>query len=311
MKKSSVLSLVLILTLSFILASCTNSSASNFDIKVIVDGKEIEFPDAKPYIEEQSWRTLVPVRFVSEALGATVTWDGKKKEVGINGMAKDIKLSVGQIEAFIGSEKIELDTEPIITKKRTFVPLRFVSEALGAKVDYNGIDHIVTITTYKTRKAITKLSKEDIERLRTQYQDKIRNTIGGEVPHTYEDFDTLYKSDQESCELMAKLFNPSTLAKYNEPVDAMSGKCNVLKDDMIYRKAELEWFTDPHLIYYSAIGQYSARGILQLEVEEGNNLKLDKGKYSVDVEYRVSNSVERGLELEEIIYLSEFYKVVK
>lgn len=311
MRKSNILALTLILILSFTLASCTSSSASDYDIKVIVDGKEVEFPDAKPYIDDESWRTLVPVRFVSEALGATVTWDGKKKEVGINGMTKDIKLVIGQTEALVGGEKIELDTEPIITKKRTFVPLRFVSEALGAKVDYNGIEHIVTITTYKTRKAITKLSKQDIERLRTQYQDKIRNTIGGEVPHTYKDFDQLYEYDQESCDLMVKLFNPATLAKYNKPVDAMSGKCNVLKDDMIYRKAEIEWFTDPHLIYYSAIGQYCARGVLQLEVEEDNNLKLDKGKYSVDVEYRVSNSVERGLELEEIIYLSEFYKVVE
>lgn len=306
MRKSSILLLTLILVLSFTLISNASS-----DIKVIVDGKKIEFPDAKPYIDDESWRTMIPVRFVSEALGATVTWDGKNKEVGINGIAKDIKLVIGQTEALVRGKKIELETKPIIKKKRTFVPLRFVSENLRAKVEWDGLTSTITITTYKTRKAITRLSKEDIERLRTQYQDKIRNTIGGEVPHTYKDFDGLYEYDQESCDLMVKLFNPATLKKYNEPVDAMSGKCSVLKESMIYRNTKLKWFTDPHLIYYSAIGQYSVRGVLQLEVEEGNNLKLDKGKYSVDVEYRVGNSVERGFEVEEIVYLSEFYRVVE
>ena len=52
------------------------------DVKVTLDGNEVYFPDAKPFIDERN-RALVPIRFVSELLGCTVIWDEKTSTVVI------------------------------------------------------------------------------------------------------------------------------------------------------------------------------------------------------------------------------------
>ena len=126
------------------------SFASTKDIKVKVDGKTIDFPDARPFIDTQSNRTMIPVRFVAENLGCKVDWNGDLRVVYIQKNDTLIELKIGVLEAIVGGKVISLDTKAVIKENRTFVPLRFVSEALGAFVEWNGDTRTVYITTSKT-----------------------------------------------------------------------------------------------------------------------------------------------------------------
>lgn len=118
------------------------------DITVNLNGKPLEF-DAKPFIEND--RTLVPMRKIFEAVGANVEWDESTK-TAIASRVKDgqpvfVAIQADSEKAFINSEEKMLDVPAKIVNDRTFVPLRFVVEALGEKVEWNGESYTVDITT--------------------------------------------------------------------------------------------------------------------------------------------------------------------
>ncbi|MFM1651146.1 stalk domain-containing protein [Brevibacillus sp. B_LB10_24] len=121
-------------------------SSSTDEIKVIVEGKEIEFPDAKPYLDLKTGRTMVPVRFVSEALQANVKWDGTKNMVTMERQGTKIYLVIGENTVDIDNRTVRLDAPSILKDWRTFVPLRFVSETFDQKVDWDPELKTVTIT---------------------------------------------------------------------------------------------------------------------------------------------------------------------
>lgn len=93
--------------------------------------------DAAPFIDAKSGRTLVPLRFISEALGFDVSWDGTKKEVTISDKTKSkiIKLYIGKTTAYVNDKSVLLDVAPVILPPgRTFVPIRFISETFNGSV---------------------------------------------------------------------------------------------------------------------------------------------------------------------------------
>ncbi|OAB30511.1 copper amine oxidase N-terminal domain-containing protein [Paenibacillus macquariensis] len=140
MKKGiiSFLCLIMLLTTAGIAVAAS-------EITVKVNQKTVVFPDAKPYVEGS--RVMIPVRFVSEALGAKV--DYKNKTVLIEKDGKNISMKVDSMTVLVSGKKIMLDVPVRMKKERVFVPLRFVSEALNSNVDWNAKEQIVTITTKK------------------------------------------------------------------------------------------------------------------------------------------------------------------
>ena len=93
--------------------------------------------EAAPYLHTGLGRTLVPLRFVGEALGADVTWNSEKEEVTIFDGEREIVLTLGSGDVLVDGVPQTIDCPPaMLPPGRTFVPLRFVSETLGAKVDY-------------------------------------------------------------------------------------------------------------------------------------------------------------------------------
>ncbi|KEO80815.1 hypothetical protein EL26_24285 [Tumebacillus flagellatus] len=89
---------------------------------------------------------MVPIRFISEAMGADVTWYAKAQWVVIQLPGKEIQLIVGDDTAYVGGLETKLDTKCIMKDDRTYVPLRFVSEAMGATVGWDGNQNLVTIS---------------------------------------------------------------------------------------------------------------------------------------------------------------------
>ncbi len=113
------------------------------NVKVLMNGTELDF-DVNPVIE--NGRVLVPLRMIFESLGATVTWESKTKTVIAEKNNKRIKLVVDGKEAYLNNEPIKLDVPAGLKNNRTLVPLRFISESLGANVSWDGKTRIVTIT---------------------------------------------------------------------------------------------------------------------------------------------------------------------
>jgi len=149
MKKKQVKKLVIMLMVMtimlFSISFLTVAFADSSIVKVVINDKEISF-DEKPFIDENS-RTLIPVRFVSEELGATVEWNQEKKEVTITKEDKIIKLIINKKNAFVNDEEIILDTKAILKNSRTFVPVRFISETLGTTVKWDQETQSVLITS--------------------------------------------------------------------------------------------------------------------------------------------------------------------
>jgi len=127
-----------ILTLALIVTCLLSlpTLAIELPIRVVVNGTKINFPDAEPFIDENS-RTQVPIRFVGEALGANVSWDGNTKKVTITLNGKKVVLQIGNKNYEVNGQQKQMDTVALLKESRTFVPVRFVSEALGATVKWN------------------------------------------------------------------------------------------------------------------------------------------------------------------------------
>ncbi len=106
--------------------------------------------DVAPIIREG--RTLLPIRYVAEALGATVGWNGEEQKVTITFKGTTIELWIGKNTAKVNGEYKLIDpTNPnvkpiIIPPGRTMLPIRFIAENLGCKVDWNAELREVTIT---------------------------------------------------------------------------------------------------------------------------------------------------------------------
>ncbi|PQQ65623.1 copper amine oxidase N-terminal domain-containing protein [Acetivibrio saccincola] len=139
--------IVLSITVSVImLMAFITTSFAQLPLRVVVNGNRVNFPDAEPFIDDNG-RTQVPVRFVSEALGAEVSWEGSTKTVTISQGDKEIKIVIGKKDYTINGEKNLMDTKALLKEDRTFVPVRFVSEGLGARVDWDPAVRTVYIDT--------------------------------------------------------------------------------------------------------------------------------------------------------------------
>lgn len=120
---------------------------STKQVLIKVDGKLVDF-DIPPYIDAQD-RTMVPIRFVATELGSQVFWNGEEGLVTITNKGQIIQLWIGQAVAMVNNEDIPLDTTPVLQDGRTMVPLRFVGDSLGVKVDWDGGANTVVLTTKK------------------------------------------------------------------------------------------------------------------------------------------------------------------
>ena len=112
-----------------------------------VDGNDVKL-DAPPIIK--NGRTIIPLRFIGEALGAKFDFVQGTKVITITLDDNIIVLTVGQDTATVNGKPVKLDSPPMITSGgRTVVPLRFIAEAFGATVDFNSQTKVVTITREK------------------------------------------------------------------------------------------------------------------------------------------------------------------
>lgn len=131
-----------------------NVLSDNYTIEkktiVLVINSKTAFIDNQPVLLDVpalilNGRTLVPIRFVAESLGAEVGWNSNTREVTVKLDGKIIKLTIDSNIAMVDGIPQILDTMPIIKDSRTLVPIRFLAENFGSAVTWNSSTQTVSI----------------------------------------------------------------------------------------------------------------------------------------------------------------------
>lgn len=118
-----------------IVMQLNNKSAS-------VNGKPVTL-DVAPFL--QDGRTLVPLRFVSEALGAEVKWNDKEKSITLIRGSDTMKLTINRSDAIVNGKTIYMDVPAINHKGTTMVPIRFVVENFQLEIEFDNATGTITI----------------------------------------------------------------------------------------------------------------------------------------------------------------------
>ena len=120
--KKVLITVIMILMVAF--AFCMVANASDDNIKVNVDGKNIEF-DVPP--RAINGRTMVPVRAIFESLGATVNWDANTNTAYATNGVFDVALPLNQNYILVNGHHLQMDAQAIAIDNRILAPARFVA----------------------------------------------------------------------------------------------------------------------------------------------------------------------------------------
>jgi hypothetical protein len=148
MKKKSIQTLCMSACLAGSLLSSSFPAHADTTIYVTVDGELLNM-DQPPIIDQNS-RTLVPVRFVSEALGVNdIKWDQDAQKATFFDENHKIEVTMNQPDILVNGQTVTMDTTAQVVNGRSMIPARYIAEALGATVGWDEASNTVTIQRTK------------------------------------------------------------------------------------------------------------------------------------------------------------------
>ncbi|VEJ34469.1 BBRPI [Aedoeadaptatus ivorii] len=146
MKKSIVLAVLC----CFLSTGVFAQSAPNMHI--FLEGKSIQAEEgAHPIVKDD--RICLPLRYIAESLGYTVDWNAEKRVVTVKDGEKTLAMTIGKKAYVAGKENKKMDVAPFIEGDRTYLPMRFVGEALGKEVKWDSKHRIAQFGTLPHVKA--------------------------------------------------------------------------------------------------------------------------------------------------------------
>ena len=149
-KKRWIGRLVGTMSLFFIMVfSGSGGAYASEPIHLLVDGNDIT-ASSNPIIEND--RVLVPLRFITEEIGATIAWNEEARTVRVEKGNQTLLLWIdSRLVSYNGGESYQLsDVAPKIINDRTYVPIRLVSNALGVGISWDGEDRTVFVDSTET-----------------------------------------------------------------------------------------------------------------------------------------------------------------
>jgi len=106
-------------------------------------GSQTKQMDAKTFIKNN--RTYVPVRYLGDALGAKTNWYGETRTITVTLDSAVIKLVIGSKTLYVNGQARQMDVAPVTIKGRTYLPARWVAEALGYQTTWEPVTQTVYI----------------------------------------------------------------------------------------------------------------------------------------------------------------------
>jgi hypothetical protein len=116
-------------------------------ISLVVNGQTVQCSQAPQII---NGRTFVPLRDLDDALGAQTTWDGKAQIITVSSSVYNISMTIGSTTLDVNGTPQQMDVAPVIIGSRTFLPARYVAQALGYGVSWDATSQSVIITSDST-----------------------------------------------------------------------------------------------------------------------------------------------------------------
>lgn len=190
-------------------------------VTVRVNGEDITFEDPEALPKIMNNRTMLAARAFYEKIGAKVDWNGKARTVTVSKDKDKIVLTIGSNKALVNGKEVALDSAATIVNDKTYIPVRFVSEAFGYKVKYDPnegmpIVDIFNITEKELADKLQELEKEENYKMIASM--KSTGQKDEEIVKTLKD---LYEGEELDKILAAKSDldkNPELLKKYQDQV---------------------------------------------------------------------------------------------
>ena len=190
-------------------------------VTVRVNGEDITFEDPEALPKIMNNRTMLAARAFYEKIGAKVDWNGKARTVTVSKDKDKIVLTIGSNKALVNGKEVALDSAATIVNDKTYIPVRFVSEAFGYKVKYDPnegmpIVDIFNITEKELADKLIQLEKEENYKMIASM--KSTGQKDEEIVKTLKD---LYEGEELEKILAAKADldkNPELLKKYQDQV---------------------------------------------------------------------------------------------
>jgi multiple sugar transport system substrate-binding protein len=142
--------LALLVAFSSVLAAVPGVKGESVTTIEVTIGKNTGTVNGKSTTLEQgalitNGRTMVPLRFISEAMGATVAWDAATRTANLTLADNKIALSISKTVAKVNGYDVMLDAPAAIVNAKTLVPIRFIAESMGATTAWNATLRKVTV----------------------------------------------------------------------------------------------------------------------------------------------------------------------
>lgn len=156
MKRLVATMVALLISLMAVNPASAQENPAGPNIRVVMDGKDLTF-DESPFVE--GGRTLVPLRALAENLGFTVAYDAADQKITLAKGDNTLVLWVDQRKVIVNGVESTIDVSPKVRAGRSFVPVRFVAERLGAAVGWNAEQQSVTVSAGGARQLLEQVSK--------------------------------------------------------------------------------------------------------------------------------------------------------
>ncbi len=145
------------------------------DVNYTVNGGKKKM-DAKPFISNS--RTLVPLRFIVEAIGGDVQWDGDKRVVTVNSHGRELLLPIDSKTIKVDGKDIVIDQAAIIKGDRTYVPIRFIAENLEMNVNYIHESREIEISYFEDKK---ELVNKELDNKELNEKTEVNNSLNENI----------------------------------------------------------------------------------------------------------------------------------
>lgn len=293
-------------------ASAATGSADGGLIKISLNGQYIS-SDVAPIIENST--TLVPIRVISEKLGAEVDWNNQNRTVMIKTSEKQIQFSIGSKQATInsnaGSNAAQLEVAPFIKDEKTMVPLRFIAEELGLKVNWDNDERTISLTSSEKETAVQeglKVNSKNIENNNETSQLKLSiPQIEGLKDNKIQD------SINKGFEKKALQFKEETFAGLDEyvkeakkegwPIRAYAAVSNYR---VTYSKNDLLSLYIDYYAYTGGAHGFTDRVASNIDLATGKELQLkDLFRSGIDYKAIINQEIKRQMQLDPEKYFPE------